>query len=149
MTVAEQIDKVITDHPDWRGSLLGEIRRLVREADPQMQEQIKWRGAPTWSHDGLVCVANIFKETVKVVFASGAKLPDPRGMFNSELAGNAWRGITFSENDRISGPAFKSLVRAAVELNRARKAGKTPAGAALGAGAGARRREGDQRARSR
>jgi hypothetical protein len=117
MTASEQVDKKIADHPDWRGKLLANIRRLVREADPEIHEELKWRGAPTWSHNGLVCVANIFKDTVKVVFANGARLADPNGIFNSELAGNAWRGITFSENDEINESAFKRLVRSALELN--------------------------------
>ena len=121
MTVSEQIDKKIADHPDWRGKLIEDIRRLVRDADPEIVEELKWRGAPTWSHNGLVCVANIFKDTVKVVFASGAQLADPNGIFNSELAGNAWRGITFSEKDKINQLAFKRLVRSAVELNNAKK----------------------------
>ena len=121
MTASEQIDKKIADHPDWRGRLLEGIRRLVREADPEILEEWKWRGALTWSHNGLVCVANIFKDTVKVVFASGAKLADPNGIFNSELDGNAWRGITFSEKDKINEPAFKRLVRSAVELNNTKK----------------------------
>ena len=125
MTASEQIDKKIADHPDWRGKLLAGIRRLVREADPEILEEWKWRGAPTWSHNGLVCVANIFKDTVKVVFASGAKLADPNGIFNSELAGNAWRGITFSEKDKINEPAFKKLVRSAVELNNTKKGKKS------------------------
>jgi hypothetical protein len=121
MTASEQIDKIIAEHPDWRGKLLEGIRRIVREADPEILEEWKWRGAPTWSHNGLVCVANIFKDTVKVVFASGAKLADPNGIFNSELAGNAWRGITFSEKDKINERAFKRLVRSAVELNNTKK----------------------------
>ena len=124
MTASEQIDKKIADHPDWRGKLLEGIRRLVREADPEILEESKWRGAPTWSHNGLVCVANIFKNTVKVVFARGAKLTDPNGIFNSELAGNAWRGITFSEKDKINDRAFKRLVRSAVELNNTKKGKK-------------------------
>ena len=125
MTASEQIDKKIADHPDWRGKLLAGIRRLVREADPEILEECKWRGAPTWSHNGLVCVANIFKDTVKVIFASGAKLADTNGIFNSELAGNAWRGITFSKKDKINEPAFKRLVRTAVELNNAKKSKKS------------------------
>ncbi len=133
MTASEQIDKMIADHPDWRGKLLAGIRRLVREADPEILEEWKWRGAPTWSHNGLVCVANIYKETVKVVFASGAKLADPKRIFNSELAGNAWRGITFRERDRIDERAFERIVRSAVELNDTRKdkkpQSKTPAAA--------------------
>ena len=125
MTASEQIHKKIVEHPDWRGKLLEDIRRLVREADPEILEDLKWRGAQTWSHNGLVCVANIFKNTVKVVFASGAKLADPNGIFNSELAGNAWRGITFSEKDKINERAFKKLVRSAVELNNTKKRKKS------------------------
>jgi hypothetical protein len=117
MTASAHVAKNTTDHDDWRGRLLAEIRRLVREADPEVIEELKWRGATTWSHNGLVCLANIFKDTVKVIFSRGAKLADPDGLFNSELAGNAWRGITFSEKDAINGPAFKRLVRSAIELN--------------------------------
>jgi hypothetical protein len=125
MNASEQIDKKIADHPDWRGTLVAVIRRLVREADPEILEEFKWRGAPTWSHNGLVCVANIFKDTVKVVFGSGAKLADPDGIFNSELAGNAWRGITFTEKDEINEPAFKRLVRSAIELNNTKQSKKS------------------------
>ena len=125
MTASDQIDQKIADHPDWRGKLIEDIRRLVRDADPEIVEELKWRGAPTWSHNGLVCVANIFKDTVKVVFASGAKLADPNGSFNSELAGNAWRGITFSEEDKINERAFKRLVLSAVELNNTKKGKKS------------------------
>jgi hypothetical protein len=121
MTASDQIGNKIAEYPDWRGKLLEGIRRLVRAADPEILEELKWRGAPTWSHNGLVCVANIFKDTVKVVFARGAKLADPDGLFNSELAGNAWRGITFLEKDKINQPAFKRLVRSAVEFNKAKK----------------------------
>jgi hypothetical protein len=121
MTVSEQIDKKIADYPDWRGKLLAAVRRLVREADPEIVEEAKWRGALTWSHDGLVCLANVFKSTVKVIFPSGAKLADPDGIFNSELTGNAWRGITLSEKDKINEPAFKKMVRSAVQLNETRK----------------------------
>jgi hypothetical protein len=125
MNASEQIDKKIADHPDWRGNLVAIVRRLVREADPQILEEFKWRGAPTWSHNGLVCVANIFKDTVKVVFGSGAKLADPDGIFNSELTGNAWRGITFTEKDQINEPAFKRIVRSAVELNNTKQGKKS------------------------
>src|SRR4030042_421074 len=121
MSTSEQVDRKIADHPDWRGKLLAGLRQLVREADPEILEELKWRGAPTWSHNGLVCVANIYKDTVKVVFANGAKLADPDGIFNSELAGNAWRGTPVSEKDKINERAFKSLVRSAVELNNANK----------------------------
>jgi hypothetical protein len=121
VTNSEKIDKKIAGYPDWRGKCLESIRRLVLEADPEILEESKWRDAPTWSHNGLVCVANIFKDTVKVIFASGAKLADPDGLFNSELAGNAWRGITLSEKDKISQPAFKRLIRSAVAFNSAKK----------------------------
>ena len=136
MTVSEQIDRKIAEYPDWRGKHLARIRRLVREADPAVTEEIKWRGAPTWSHDGLVCVANVFKDTVKVVFARGAELADPDGIFNSELSGNAWRGITFSEKDKISERSFKGMIRSAVELNNARKARKSKSATATAAGRG-------------
>ena len=126
MTASDQIDKMIADHPDWRGTRLANVRRMVREADPEILEEFKWRGAPTWSHDGLVCLANIYKETVKVIFSSGAKLADPDRVFNSELTGNAWRGITLSENDKINERAFKKLVQSAVELNGTRKTKKSP-----------------------
>lgn len=126
MTASELIDKKIADHPDWRGRLIADVRRLVRETDPGIVEGSKWRGAPTWSHDGLVCLANIFKDSVKVIFSRGAKLADPDGLFNSELEGNAWRGITLSEGDRIDGPAFKRLVRSAIALNESKKAGTPP-----------------------
>jgi hypothetical protein len=126
MTASEQIERKISEYPDWRGSLLAEIRRLVREADPMIVEESKWRGAPTWSHNGLVCLANVFKNTVKVIFSSGAKLADPDGLFNSELEGNAWRGITLSKDDKLDGPAFKRLVRSAIELNEAKKTDKAP-----------------------
>lgn len=125
MDTSEQIERKIAEHPDWRGELLGRLRRLVRAVDPEILEELKWRGAPTWSHNGLVCVANIYKDTVKVVFAKGAKLADPDGIFNSELAGNAWRGITFSEKDKINDRAFRNLVRSAVELNSGGKTRKS------------------------
>jgi hypothetical protein len=139
MSASEQIDKRISEYPDWRGELLAGIRRLVREADPEILEECKWRGAPTWSHNGLVCVANIFKDTVKVIFARGAKLADPNAIFNSELAGNAWRGITFSEKDEINGPAFKKLVRSAVELNSTKKDKKSQSKTTPTAGRGRRK----------
>ena len=125
MTASEQIDKKIADYPDWRGQLLADIRRFVREANGEILEEYKWRGAPTWSHNGLVCLANIYKDTVKVIFPSGAKLADPDRIFNSELAGRAWRGITLSKKDGINEHAFKRLVRSAIELNNAKKGKKS------------------------
>jgi hypothetical protein len=134
MNTSGQIDRKIAEHPDWRGDLLDRLRRLVREAEPEILEELKWRGAPTWSCNGLVCVANIYKDTVKVVFAKGAKLADPDGMFNSELTGNAWRGITFSEKDKINVRAFRNLVRSAVELNGDRNSGQSQGISATTAG---------------
>jgi len=125
MNPSEQIDRKIADHPDWRGELLARIRRLVREAEPEILEELKWRGAPTWSYNGLVCVANIYRDTVKVVFAKGVKVADPERVFNSELAGNTWRGITLSKNDKINDRAFKNLVRSAVGLNSDAKSRKS------------------------
>ncbi len=139
MTVSDQIDEKNADHPDWRGRLFESIRRLVREADAEIIEEQKWKGALSWSHNGLVCVANTFKDTVKVVFASGAKLADPDGIFNSELAGNAWRGITFSEKDKINERAFKKLVRSAVDLNNTMKGKKSQPKAAVTASRGRRK----------
>jgi len=121
MKTSTPMSEETADPSDWRSRRLAEIRRLVHEADPGIVEETKWRGATTWSHDGLVCLANTFKDTVKVVFSRGAKLADPDGLFNSELEGNAWRGITMSEQDRVDGPAFKRLVRSAIELNAAKK----------------------------
>jgi hypothetical protein len=139
MNASEMIDKKIADYPDWRGRLLTAIRRLVLDADPEIVEEVKWRGATSWSHNGLVCVANIFKDTVKVVFARGAELSDPDGIFNSELAGNAWRGVTFTEKDKIKGPAFKRLVRSAVEHNNAKKEKKSQSKGATTANRGRRK----------
>ena len=127
MTPSEQVDKKIAEYPDWRGRVVADVRRLVLEADPEIVEEVKWRGAPTFSHNGLVCVVTILKGTVKVVFSSGAKLADPNHVFNSELEGNSWRGITLSEKDKISEAAFKKLVRSAVELNSNKKGKKSPA----------------------
>jgi len=123
MSESAEIDRKIAEYPDWRGRLLADIRRLVRDAAPDIVEECKWRGAPTWSHNGLVCVANVFKSTVKVIFSSGAKLADPSHLFNSELSGKSWRGITLGENDTLSAAAFKKMVRAAIELNNGKKPG--------------------------
>jgi hypothetical protein len=112
------------DHPgDWRSDLLSRIRALIREADPEMVEERKWRkpsnpaGVPTWSHDGLVCTSEIYKHVVKMTFARGASLADPSGLFNSSLEGNTRRAIDFREGDRLYEEALKALIRAAVALN--------------------------------
>jgi hypothetical protein len=119
-TPSELIDARIAELDDWRGETLARIRALVREADPEMVEEWKWRGTPTWEHDGIVCTGETYKSVVKTTFAKGAALDDPAGLFNSSLEGNVRRAIDFREGDEIDAEAFKALVRAAVALNTSR-----------------------------
>ncbi len=105
------------DLADWRGETLGRLRALVREADPEVVEEWKWRGVPVWSHHGIVCTGKSYKSIVKMTFAKGAALEDPAGLFNSSLEGNARRAIDFREGETIREDALKALVRAAVALN--------------------------------
>jgi len=114
------IDARIEELGDWRGMLLGLLRALVKEADPDIVEEWKWRGVPVWSHDGIVCTGETYKAVVKTTFARGAALDDPSGLFNSSLEGNTRRAIDFREDEQIDEAAFKKLVRAAVELNISR-----------------------------
>jgi len=114
------IDARIEELGDWRGMLLGRLRALVKEADPDIVEEWKWRGVPVWSHDGIVCTGETYKAVVKTTFARGAALDDPSGLFNSSLEGNTRRAIDFREDEQIDEAAFKKLVRAAVELNSSR-----------------------------
>ncbi len=116
-TPAEQIDARIEELGDWRGETLARIRALVQEADPEVVEEWKWRGVPTWYHEGIICTGETYKDKVKVTFAKGASLDDPAGLFNSSLDGNVRRAIDFGESDQIDAEAFKDLVRAAVVLN--------------------------------
>jgi hypothetical protein len=118
-TPSQLIDARIEELNDWRGKTLARIRALVKQADPEVIEEWKWRGVPTWYHDGMLCTGETYKEVVKVTFAKGAKLEDPKGLFNSSLGGNARRAIDFREGEKIDGPAFKALIRAAVALNSA------------------------------
>ena len=113
------IDARIEDLGDWRGEMLARIRGLVRQADPEVVEEWKWRGVPVWSHAGMVCTGETYKKVVKVTFAKGASLEDPAGLFNSSLEGNTRRAIDFHEGDEIDVDAFTALVRAAVALNTA------------------------------
>ena len=113
------IDARINELGDWRGTTLGRLRALIHEADPEVVEEWKWRGVPVWSHDGLICTGETYKNVVKVTFARGASLKDPSGLFNSSLDGNTRRAIDYREGDKIDGPALKALVRAAVALNQA------------------------------
>lgn len=114
---SDLIDQRIEELGDWRGERLAEIRDLVKRADPEVVEEWKWRGVPTWSHAGMICTGETYKKIVKVTFAKGAALTDPSGLFNSSLEGNTRRAIDFHEDDPIDGEAFMALVRAAVELN--------------------------------
>jgi hypothetical protein len=114
---SELIDARIEELGDWRGELLARLRALIKEADPEVVEEWKWRGVPTWYHDGMICTGETYKETVKMTFAKGASLEDPTGLFNSSLEGNTRRAIDFHEGEEIDEAALKDLLRAAVALN--------------------------------
>ena len=115
---SELIDARIEDLGDWRGEMLSRLRALIREADPEVAEEWKWRGTPVWSHNGLICTGETYKNVVKMTFAKGASLKDPSGLFNSSLEGNARRAIDFHEGDKLDEKALKALIRAAVALNK-------------------------------
>lgn len=114
------IDAKIKELGDWRGQMLGRLRSLVKAADPEVIEEWKWRGVPVWSHDGLICTGETYKAVVKMTFAKGAALEDPSGLFNASLEGNTRRAIDFREDDTIDEEALKTLLRAAVTLNRSK-----------------------------
>ena len=114
---SELIDGRIAELDDWRGELLARLRGLVKEADPDVVEEWKWRGVPVWSHDGIICTGETYKTVVKMTFARGASLDDPSGLFNSSLEGNTRRAIDFREGEKIDELALKALVQAAVALN--------------------------------
>jgi hypothetical protein len=114
------IDARIKELGDWRGKTLSRIRALIKEADPEVIEEWKWRGVPVWYHDGMICTGETYKSVVKVTFANGAALKDPGHLFNSSLEGNTRRAIDFHENDKIDEAALKALVRAAVTLNESK-----------------------------
>src|SRR5262245_46617000 len=116
------IDARIEELGDWRGEMLGRLRALIKEADPEVVEEWKWRGVPVWSHDGIICTGETYKSVVKMTFAKGAALKDPSGLFNSSLEGNTRRAIDFHEGEKIEEKALKTLVRAAVTLNKSTKA---------------------------
>ena len=117
---SQLIDARINELGDWRGKMLGRLRTLGKEADPEVVEEWKWRGVPVWSHDGLICTGETYKSVVKMTFAKGAHLEDPAGLFNSSLEGNTRRAIDFREGEPVDEQALKSLVRAAVTLNRSK-----------------------------
>jgi hypothetical protein len=114
---SQLIDARIDELSDWRGETLARVRRLIKEADPEVVEEWKWRGVPVWSHDGIICTGETYKKVVKLTFAKGASLEDPSGLFNSSLEGNTRRAIDIHEDDQIDEKALKALVRAAVALN--------------------------------
>ena len=111
------IDKKINELGDWRGEMLAKVRAIIHKADPEIVEEWKWMGTPTWSHGGIVCTGETYKKVVKMTFAKGAALKDPSALFNSSLDGNARRAIDVHEGDKVDGPALKDLIRAAVALN--------------------------------
>ncbi|MDQ1457436.1 MAG: hypothetical protein QOH28_3056 [Actinomycetota bacterium] len=117
---SQLIDARIKELGDWRGKMLSRLRTLVKEADPEVIEEWKWRGVPTWYHDGIVCTGETYKSVVKMTFAKGAALKDPSGLFNSSLGGNTRRAIDFHEGEKIDEKALKTLVRAAVTLNKSK-----------------------------
>ena len=117
---SQLIDARIKELGDWRGKILSRLRSLIKEADPEVVEEWKWRGVPVWSHDGLICTGETYKSVVKMTFAKGAALKDPSRLFNSSLEGNVRRAIDFHEGDKINEAALKTLIRAAVTLNKSR-----------------------------
>jgi hypothetical protein len=117
---SQLIDARIKELGDWRGTMLSRLRTLVKEADPDVVEEWKWRGVPVWEHDGMICTGETYKSVVKLTFAKGASLKDPSGLFNSSLEGNTRRAIDFHEGEKVNEKAFKTLVGAAVALNKSK-----------------------------
>jgi hypothetical protein len=120
-SASELISKRIAELGDWRGQTLGKMRELIKEADPEVVEEWKWRGTPVWSHDGIICTGESYKNIVKLTFAKGASLKDPARLFNSSLDGNTRRAIDIHEGEEVDEPAFKALIRKAVALNSSGK----------------------------
>ena len=124
---AQLIDARIKELNDWRGETLARIRTLIKLADPEVEEEWKWRGVPVWSHAGIICTGETYKDVVKMTFAKGASLEDPSGLLNSSLEGNTRRAIDFRQGDQIDEEALRALIRAAVALNTSSAKGKTKA----------------------
>ncbi|MBK9063958.1 MAG: DUF1801 domain-containing protein [Acidobacteria bacterium] len=120
-SASELISKRIAELGDWRGETLGRMRKLIREADPDVVEEWKWMGTPVWAHDGIICTGETYKSVVKLTFHKGASLKDPARLFNSSLDGNARRAIDIHEGEKVDGSAFKALFRQAVDLNSSGK----------------------------
>ncbi len=122
------IDARIKELGDWRGKTLAAVRALIKQADPEVVEEWKWRGVPVWEHDGIICTGETYKSVVKLTFAKGASLEDPKGLFNSSLEGNVRRAIDIREGEKINEPALKNLIRAAIDCNQSKsKKKKAPA----------------------
>jgi len=124
MKPSEQIDQLIEGLTDWRGKTFTDIRRIIREADPRITEEWKWMGTPVWSCGGIICIANAFKDKVKLTFYDGASLPDPDKLFNNGLAGKKWRTIDYFKDDKIKEIELRNLVRSAVNYNLAKMTAK-------------------------
>jgi hypothetical protein len=127
MNASDRVDDLIAKLTDWRGVTFASIRKIIRDADPEMAEEWKWMGTPAWSHDGMVCLANAFKDKVKLTFSDGAGLPDPDKLFNNGLEGKKWRSIDFHEGDKVNARALTTLVQAAVRYNHAKVKSKSKA----------------------
>ena len=123
---ARMIDARINELGDWRGEMLARVRTLIKQADPEVVEEWKWRGVPVWEHDGIICTGETYKAVVKLTFAKGAALEDPSGFFNSSLEGNTRRAIDIHEGDRLDEKALKVLIRAAIALNTSKRAAARP-----------------------
>jgi hypothetical protein len=123
---SQRIDARIKELSDWRGETLARVRILIKQVDPEVAEEWKWRGVPVWSHAGIICTGETYKNVVKMTFAKGAALEDPSGLFNSSLEGNTRRAIDFHEGDNIDEEALKALIRAAVALNTSTRAATRP-----------------------
>jgi hypothetical protein len=122
---SKKISERIKELGDWRGETLGRMRKLIKEADPDVEEEWKWMGTPIWSHDGIICTGESYKSVVKLTFAKGASLKDPKRLFNSSLEGNVRRAIDIHEGEKVNETAFKALVREAIALNKS-KSKKVP-----------------------
>lgn len=135
---SRMIDARIRELGDWRGEMLSRLRALIREADPEVVEEWKWRGVPTWSHDGILCTGETYRAKVKMTFAKGASLEDPSGLFNASLEGSTRRAIDLHEGEEVDEEALKALVQAAVALNTSRTARRGARPASAGAGRASR-----------
>lgn len=128
MNPSERVDQLIAKLTDWRGKTLASVRKAILAADGEIIEEWKWMGSPVWSRDGIIAVATVLKDKVKLTFSNGARLPDPDRLFNAGLGGNAWRAIDLFEGDKIDERALKNLIRDAIDYNQIKLKRKAPAG---------------------